>query len=217
MLKNMIRTIVKTSVKNNHFSLHFDDGSKLKLPLLVELTGKYGYGVKIDDRRFNELLTLSEEFECYNCSLKYISTSLKSEKQLHDYLKKKMFSSTNIQKSIKKLKADNYLNDKLFAEQYVLSLTRRKVVGRIYIENKLLQKGIDKNTIAEVLESQIEYFDNDDALYELACSRYENLNRKQNKKQSLYEKVGMSLQRLGFQTARIIRVLDKMKNNGYKF
>ena len=64
----------------------------------------------------------------------------------------KKISPGTAEKVIKWLEGLNYINDEEFAKQVIENKVARKPIGRKMVERKLFQSGIEKETIAKVIE-----------------------------------------------------------------
>lgn len=116
-----------------------------------------------------------------NLSLKYLTIRARSVKELHDYLLKKGFTSTEINQTIEKLKELKFLNDENFARSFIEN-RQRKGKSKNAIAFELKQKGINKNhsesilvdanddlkTALEYIEKRLHQFD-----------RFDKIKRKQ--------------------------------------
>lgn len=89
----------------------------------------------------------------------------RTEREVRDYLRNLSFkrkvkeqdeiSEIVIEKLIERLKEKQLLNDQQFAQQWVHSRQISKKKGQIAIRTELMQKGIDKETIDQVLSEQV--------------------------------------------------------------
>jgi len=125
--------------KPNLFELHSEVIVKYSLATNLE----------IDENKFLILLEESEYLIALNTATTYLSSRLKTIKQLKDYLYLKGYKSQTINKVIDKLEEYNVLNDDFYAECFVKS-NENKLTKRA-IENKLSSKGIKKDTMEQVL------------------------------------------------------------------
>ena len=60
------------------------------------------------------------------------------------------YDSQMVMKTLEKLKVENFLNDKMFAESYLNSEVMRKGKPLFLVQQKLTMKGIDPKIIAEL-------------------------------------------------------------------
>ena len=91
----------------------------------------------------------------------------RSEYELRSKLKEKEYSDEEIDEAIKYVSSFGYLNDRKYAEQFVLSNSSKKSISSIRYELK--QKHIDDDIIDEVL-MDVET-DEEDIVYELILKK----------------------------------------------
>ena len=90
--------------------------------------------------------------DVYNKALDLLSRREHSQKEVKLKLQKKFKNSEEIDDVIKKLVANNIINDTRFTEQYINSRKRRGF-GSKKISYELLSKGINESIIDEVLSN----------------------------------------------------------------
>ena len=144
--------ISKIEVQKNHddrVSIFVDDNYYASM--FLDTAVKYGIkkDAEFDEDEFQKILIESEKNLAFNKAINYINTSLKTSKQLRDYLNKKGYDKITIDYVIDKLKEYNFLNDRQFAESYIN--TYRNKYGQNMLKNKLFEKGVNKDIIEEVL------------------------------------------------------------------
>jgi len=167
-------------------------------------------------------------------ALRYLSYRSRSEKEIRDYLKKKMVnrhsglsridSGVDTQVSpqndekfiidavIQKLKDIQLLDDAAFAKAWVRSRTEYRPRARNIIKLELRQKGISDDIIEEVLADKTEGKDDStlaQQLLEKRKKRYEGME-----KQERYQKAGGFLARKGFSYDVIKSAIDSVFRNG---
>jgi regulatory protein len=160
-------------------------------------------GIKIgecDDEKFFNSVKESEEIIAFNLATKYISSKLKTEQQIKDYLYKKEYHKSTVDFVVEKLKNYKIIDDKNYAESYAKSNPN-------FSKNKLKQKlfscGIKANIVDESLN------DVDD---EKSCEKNAEkfLKNKIINKETV-EKLIRRLQYLGYSWDNIKHVLNKLK------
>ena len=110
------------STNNGEFELHSD--------IIVKNNISVG---TVEDTLFFTSVQESAEIIAFNLCVKYISSRVKTEKQIKDYLYKKEYKTEVVNSVIKKLKEYNIINDEMFAESYIKSNAN-------YSKNKIKQK-----------------------------------------------------------------------------
>lgn len=126
-------------------------------------------GKELDDEEFNKILHDDLTERIFNRAVTYISRAIKSEKQIRVYLtnllyKKKGVWFDSLSKElgneivdfvIEKLKSYSYIDDKEFAEQFVLSRVKNKPRGKYIIVSELISKGINKDLAEQTVDELI--------------------------------------------------------------
>ncbi len=93
---------------------------------------------------------------CYEYAITLISKYPKTEKELRIKLYQQGYDSEMVMRTLEKLKAENFVNDQLFAESYLNSEVIRKGKPLFVIKQKLELKGIDKALLAQLMEKYAE-------------------------------------------------------------
>ncbi len=87
---------------------------------------------------------------CYEYAMDVLSKYPKTEKELRIKMYQQGYDSQIVMKTLEKLKVENFLNDKMFAESYLNSEVMRKGKPLFLVQQKLTMKGIDPKIIAEL-------------------------------------------------------------------
>ena len=162
-----------------------------------------------------------DEFEInYNRALRFLSFRPRSEKEVSDYLKKKLSyfrapeeDKRKIEDTIKKitdrLKKHSFINDDEFARIWISQRTKIKPRALRVIKQELLLKGIVKEKIEELLgkgENEIPSdFQMAFVMAQKRAKRYKNLEKKE-----FFEKMGRFLASKGFNYDTIKEVIAKI-------
>lgn len=147
----------------------------------------------------------------------------RSEKEVRDYLRNLSFkrkvkgkdeiSQAAIDLVVEKLKQKKLVDDREFARAWIESRKEYKKKGRSALKAELYQKGIEKEVIEEVLESELSRSDEEklakDAIYK-RHKRWQGLPLIEQKRRA-YE----YLARQGFSYDLIREVVDKMLGSRY--
>ncbi len=195
----------------------------------IFLDGSFAFGISRESKivnkvQINENLT-SEKIEklifddqverLYEKAIKFLSYRPRSEKEVRDNLLQKLKltdkgdeEKKNFEKSIaeviNKLKKLNLLNDLEFTSWWVEQRTKFKKSSPRIIRSELFRKGIDKETIDEVLSD----FDSDPYELALAVGRKKAVSYKRFSEKESREKTGRFLASKGFDWEVIKRVVD---------
>ena len=108
-------------------------------------------GDNVDETRLNEILAETERTEVLNKAADYALKTLKTKRQVKDYLVKKGYSEETVWYAVDRLKEYGYIDDKEYSKRFIESTS--KTQGKRLIEYKLMQKGVKKEDIAAAYES----------------------------------------------------------------
>src|SRR5579872_5301708 len=143
--------------------------------------------------------------------LKFLNFRPRSEKEIRDYLQKKLQKFTGVDSSvidliIHKLKQQKFLNDEEFAKMWVRSRTEFKPKGKYLVRQELKQKGISEDIIEEVLGPEIRtQSDKDLAIQVLEHKKKKYAPMDRNER---FQKAGSMLARRGFSLDTIRAAID---------
>lgn len=179
--------IVDTSI--GEFILHSDIIVKYKIEKGV-----------FNDNIFLEAVGESEILIGLNVCLKYISSKLKTEKQIKDYLYKKEFHKSTVENIIQKLKEYNVINDEIYAETYAKSNPN-------FSKNKIKQKLMSFGVKSDITEQATEEVDD----YSSCFKQTEKYMRNKVADKQTTEKLIRRLQGMGYNWDAIKHALNELK------
>ena len=125
------------STDNGEYELHSD--------VIVKDGIKVGEFV---DEKFFESVQESCEIIAFNIATKYISSKLKTEQQIKDYLYKKDYHKQTVDAVIEKLKEYKIIDDKNYAETYARSNPN---FSKNKLKHKLFASGVKSQIVNESL------------------------------------------------------------------
>ena len=112
--------------------------------------------------------------KAFNAAVNFLKTRERSKKEIRDKLKTKEYSESVIEKVLDKMERLDLVNDKRFAQMFVNDRMKLKPKGKKVLSLELVQKGVSKDTIEEVLRELID----EDKELELAEKVYQKAIRK---------------------------------------
>ena len=195
----IVESISLKSKRNpNIFNVETDVGIfEFYSDIIVKNAIKLG---EIDDEIFYKSEQESSEIIAFNLCVKYISSRLKTEKQIKDYLYKHEYKKSTVETVIEKLKNYGIIDDKMYAESYIKSNSN---FSKNKVKQKLMQAGV-KN---ENFDEQICEIDELESSIKHAEKFFKN---KEINKQNL-EKLIRRLSGMGYTWDTIKSVLNKLK------
>ena len=134
----------------NRVNLYVDDEFYSGIPAELVYLEHLKTGLEIDEKDLKKIIFENEKSKAMSRVTKYIGSSLKTQKQIRDYLRKKEYSDDTIEFVMSKLVEYNYIDDKKYAQAYVL--TYGKKYGKLKLISQLKIKGVSEEIIECVLE-----------------------------------------------------------------
>ena len=110
-----MKIIKYQKLSGNKYNVYLDNGEKIKLYEDIIIKEELLLKKEIEDLDY--LIELNNKYSIYEVSLKYISTKIRSIKEMTEYLTKKGY--TDINKTIDKLIKKGYLNDDYYSKCYI--------------------------------------------------------------------------------------------------
>lgn len=134
----------------NRVNLYVDDEFYSGIPAELVYLEHLKTGLEIDEKDLKKIIFENEKSKAMSRVTKYIGSSLKTQKQIRDYLRKKEYSDDTIEFVMSKLVEYNYIDDKKYVQAYVL--TYGKKYGKLKLKSQLKVKGVSEEIIECVLE-----------------------------------------------------------------
>lgn len=114
----------------------------------------YSLGIKenseMSPSELNGIIEKTGERRAYNYAVSLLSRRDHTKKEISDKLRLKGYSQY-IDSVTEKLTNQGYLNDERFAKMFVRELISLKGYGKRRIEQELIRKGVDRDTVREIL------------------------------------------------------------------
>ncbi len=189
-------------------ALYIDGEYAMKLDTQTLLENRISAGVEIDDEDLHRLIELSNLRRAKEKALWLISYRDHSSKELYDKLRRD-YSEDSAQKALERMQELGLINDEAFANRYASEL-HTKHQSPSTIRYKLIEKGIDRDTAEEIVESlEIDPVQEITALIEKKYAR--NLSDEKGVKRTV-----AALQRAGYRYSDIKSVLSAYIQEDYE-
>ena len=203
----------------------------------VFLEGEFAFGISLDlrfekkleigknltEKQIASLVEADQVERLLNKSLKFLSFRPRSEKEIRDHLlwkgklkdidksdSEKAEYEKSIERVISKLKKIGQVDDKGFAKWWVEQRQSFKQIGVRAIKVELFQKGIDKDTVSELLDESDE---SKEVELAVKASSKKIQSYKKLEPQEFRIKMGQYLARRGFGWNTIKKVVDTLSKN----
>lgn len=178
-------------------------------------------GKQVTSEDLEKLLLKAEVGKLMERMYGLFSIRQRSEKEVRDYLKNLSFkrkikdqdeiSGSVIDLLVERLKQKGMLNDTEFAKSWIEARRRSKQKGKIALKMELFQKGIDRETVEELLAEQVTG-ENEEILAAKALEKkmrlWQNLLP-----QEFKQKATEFLMRRGFEYEVVRPVVEKLGKN----
>ncbi len=106
-------------------------------------------GLQIEKERLDEIQLETEKSQALDKALCYLSASMKTERQIKDYLAKKGYVAAVIDYCMEKLHYYGYVDDAQFCSQYIKSVSGK---GKRVIAMQLKKRGVAQDVIENALD-----------------------------------------------------------------
>ncbi len=144
-----MKIIKYTKMKSNKYKVKIDD---LEVKLYDDVIVKYQLLRKkeITDEEFQEITEYNDNLEAYYKGLKYLSSKMRTEKEIFYYLNK-VYSKNVCNDVIDKLKDNGYLNKDVYLKAYVDDQVNLGNNGPEKIKKDLVKLGYTTEEVEEKL------------------------------------------------------------------
>lgn len=163
---------------------------------------------EIDEDKLKTAIFESEAKTAFEKSLDYLSRRMNTKKELFDKLIKKGYSKEVVESAIKKLEEYHYIDDNLFAKQFVQA---NKKLSKKVLRLKMQQKGI----LPDIILENIEDITPEDEILQCLKQAEKYLKTKQINSFQDLQKMQASLARKGFDFDTIKFATKKLTENRF--
>ena len=164
---------------------------------------------KIDIEKINIIAKEDNFLKCKEAAFRIVERTFKSEKELREKLFLKGYDNDAISRTINVLKEYNFINDENYVKMYVKD--KIKLQGKKKIKYDLARKGIND----KIIEEEIYNVDNDEernTAYNLALKKYNTINKREDDKFKLSQKLYRFLLSKGYDYDTVSYVVKKVTN-----
>lgn len=177
-------TEIKKVGKGLRYHVYLDN--KYEGTFEAEILARYKLktGQELSGEEFDEIKVANGDLACFDRSLGVLEKSMKTEKMLYDYLLEKAYPEECIERAMEKLKDYGYINDGVFAENYIR--TYAHVKGKKKLKYDLLGKGVAPEIVDEKLEELVSEDEQLESCTNIAKKYMKNKEFDQKTKQKLF-------------------------------
>lgn len=193
--------------KNNQYKIIMDN--TLEMKLYDDVIVKYNLLAHkdMDEKRFQEVTKYNDSLDGYYKAIKYISTKMRSKREIENYLTKQNFSKEIVESTVTRLEKDGYINSKVYLEAYIndaINLTKK---GPYAIKKDLEKLGFREEEVIPYL---------DKVSHDIWIERIQNIITKKIKlnhtagSRKLKDKITYDLNNLGYDKEDVKDVLESI-------
>lgn len=143
-------TEIRPQVKDKgRCSLYLDGKFYCGLPLEVAVKHHLKVGGQVEPEELDEMQLENERHMALDRALTYISASMKTEKQISDYLKGKGYVPAVIEFVLEKMREYRFVDDEEYAKLYLRSAGKQK--GKRLLALELKRKGASEAAVERAL------------------------------------------------------------------
>ncbi|WP_434564180.1 regulatory protein RecX [Thermoanaerobacterium thermosaccharolyticum] len=180
-----ITNIEKQKNNSMRFNVYIDNKYAFSVSYEEKKEFNLEEGIDINEEQYNYYVNFLVNKSAYNDSLKFLSYSMRTKKELIDKLKLKGYDDSIINNVLEKLIQQRYIDDEYYAELYIKE-KKERLYSKYRIYNELYRKGIDPSIITSKLDQL--YEDEIDTIKKLIIKKRVSTNDKLKIKNYLFRK-----------------------------
>jgi regulatory protein len=207
----LITNIKKQKRNKNRYSVYVEGAYSFSVSDETLYKFDLKEDIEISEKELEKILDYEKKHFGMQTAFTLLSYRSRSKKELHDRLKKKDVDDKNIKEISGRLEELGYLNDVNFAKN-MASYRKSQGKGREFIKNDLKLKGVDNQTITEVLDNlYTSEAEETDQIKQIAVNKLKLL--KNQPAEEVKNKLLGLLSRRGFPIDKIFDVLKDLKKD----
>lgn len=164
-------------------------------------------GMDINEEKLKNIAQKENKLKCKSTALRIIERSNKTEKQIRDKLLEKDYDLDSITQAIEFLKEYKFIDDYNYARCYIKD--KIKAQGSRKIKYSLIQKGINKDIVEELLSDVDRELEKDVAI-EIARKKYLQITKRENEKFKIWNKLSGFLVSKGYDYSLVKSVVKEI-------
>ena len=143
-------TSIEPQVKDkNRCSVYVDGVFYCGIKLEVAIKYRLKAGMYIEKQKLDEIQLETEKSQALDKAMTHLSASMKTVKQMRDFLAKKGYTEAVINYVLERLEYHKFVDDYAYCRAYVQSVSGK---GKRALEVDLIKRGADKNAIESALD-----------------------------------------------------------------
>jgi len=201
--------IVSIKRKGNNAEIINDEGRKFTLDLRIVYDNGLRKNDEIDQESFDKLIQQNNFLKTKDAAFRLLARRLHSFQELKTKLLHKKYEIAIIEEVLFDLKSKNLLDDKKFADEFFNEKFSKKKIGKNRIRIALINKGVPRPIIDEVISSADDNTNLENA-HSLAVKKINLLKDKVLDKRKIRSKIYSYLNMRGFESDVIMKTLNNL-------
>lgn len=111
-------------------------------------------GRELSQAFLDEVLDWENSYQARQVALRYVNARMRSRLEIRKKLREKEFSEATVDATLEFLSEYNMVDDRAFARAWVNDQLLKRPLGQGRLKAGLLEKGIDRTTVQEILSEQ---------------------------------------------------------------
>lgn len=197
-----------TKKKNGMYNILFEDGTSILAHEDIILKYELLIKKEINEQEEKEILKENITYVAYDLAIKYITSKMRSRKEIKEYLEIKEIEKDSIEKVLSMLEKNGYINDSIYIESFINDKILLTNDGPNKIIKELISKGLD----SQLIEQKIELFTKELQLEKINKIITKMINTNRNKSiYTLKNKIIDYLTNLGYDKSNILEILNDIE------
>ncbi len=148
---HLVTAIKQQLKKQQYYSVFVDGEFSFSLSENQLADRRLRKGDELSDEQIEDYKELTNASKAYSKALNYLSFRPRSIHEVEQHLEQSEFSEAQIASATSELLSRGYLDDRAFAESWIRSRRALKYRSRRVLIQELVQKGVDKDLVEQVL------------------------------------------------------------------
>jgi regulatory protein len=209
MLPGTITALVAQAGDQERVNVFIDGQFAIGISIYVMQDERLHKGKVLAQADWDRLEQAERGSQAWNAALRLLEVRPRSERELRTRLQRKQFTPEHIDITIKRLRELELLNDTQFAQLWIANRQNLSPRGAQALRQELRAKGIDRQVVDTVIESNVDADSEREACADVArraLRKYAN----EDDRATFQRKFGAFLQRRGFSFETIKPILDEL-------
>lgn len=200
-----MKIIKYKKLRSGLYKVELSDGRVLSLYEDVILKYQLLLLKEIDEEKLFLMEKDNLEWDVYHVALKRLNSRNQSVFDLERYLIQKEYPDELVQKAIKKLEKQGYLNDRIYARSYIHDQLVRSLKGPYRLEKEL----VEKNISLEIIKEEMTCYSKDEQFEKINKAIQKGIKSNHNRGGTiLKQKIFQDLKQLGHDISYINEALS---------